>query len=72
MLRAGQDVRQVVCGVAGVGELSGGVADGPAGVGAVVGSHAAGVVFGVQPLIELAQELREATDEEGEFGDEPV
>ena len=72
LLRAGQDVRQVVCGVAGVGELSGGVADGPAGVGAVVGSQAVGVVFGVQPLVELAEELREATDEEGEFGDEPV
>ena len=38
LLRAGQDVRQVVWGVAGVGELSGDVVDGPARVGAVIGS----------------------------------
>ena len=72
LLRAGQDVRQVVRGVAGVGQVGGCIADGRAGVGAVIGSQAAGVVFGVQPLVELTEELREATDEEGEFGDEPV
>jgi hypothetical protein len=72
LLRAGQDVRQFVRGVAGVGQVSGCIADGRAGVGAVVGSQAAGVVFGVQPLVELIEELREATGEEDEFGDEPV
>jgi len=29
-------------------------------------------VFGVQPLVELAEELWEATDEQGEFADESV
>jgi hypothetical protein len=47
-------------------------ADGWAGVGVVVGPDAAGVVFGVQPALELVQQLRQTLDEEDEFGGEPV
>lgn len=55
----GQDVGQVVRGVAGVSQLGARGGDDPAWVGTGVGPDTADVVFRAQPPIELVQQLRE-------------
>jgi hypothetical protein len=64
-----QDADQIMRGRAGAGQISGSAADGPAGIGVVVGPDPAGVVVvgpdpagvvvDVQPTIKLAKQLRQ-------------
>jgi hypothetical protein len=68
----GQDVGQVVRGVAGVSQLGARGGDDPAGVGTGVGPDASDVVFRAQPPVELVQQLREPVGEQGQLADQPV
>ena len=63
---------QVVRGVTGLGQLCGGPINDPGRVGRVVGAESAGVLFGVEPAAQLAEQLRQSASHHGEFGDEPV
>ncbi|WP_420120544.1 hypothetical protein [Nakamurella sp.] len=68
LLRRVQPPCDLQGGVAGLGR----VADGRRGIGAGVAPDTARVVFGEQPVLELAQELRQAADEQREVADQPV
>ena len=63
-----QDADQIMRGRAGAGQISGSAADGPAGIGVVVGPDPAGVVVDVQPTIKLAKQLRQPADQQGTPG----
>src|SRR6478752_10708007 len=67
-----QDAGQIMRGRAGAGQISGSAADGPAGIGVVVGPDPAGVVVDVQPTIKLAKQLRQPAGQHGQLGDQPV
>ena len=63
---------QVVRGVTGLGQPVGGPINDPGRVGRVVGAESACVLFDVEPAAQLAEQLRQSTGHDGEFGDEPV
>jgi hypothetical protein len=67
-----EGVAQLVREASGVGEVGGGVGDDRRRVGRVVGADPAGVLLGVQPAVELPQQLREPPGHDGEFGDGKV
>jgi hypothetical protein len=68
----GQDMGQVVRGVAGVSQLGARGGDDLARVGTGVGPDAAHVVFRAQPPVELMQQLREPAGEQGQLADQSV
>ena len=49
---------QVVRGVTGLCQLRGGPFNDPGRVGGVIGPEVAGVLFGVEPAVQLAEQLR--------------
>ena len=72
LVRVVEGAAQVVRSTTGLSKLVGGPVDDVGWVGVVVGPDSAGVLFVVEPFAELAEQLRQSTGHDGEFGDEPV